>query len=204
MRLRCRGGLCSRSAIFPLKLPWQHAGVSCCVLGAMFSILIILLGETNAMWFWACGTKQRPASHGAALQRVRRFLSDSSNLALPRHFFLKMDCVLLWFCAACKFWAKLMDQSWSKICCDASFCLSSICDLAIWPRCDGDLSLRLVCFLRFETCDASCDGIAAICDAMRGHAKLDLQWMSGFTMDSWIYDGFTLGFWAHKDSPWII
>ena len=42
--------------ILPLKSPRQDEGVSCCVLGAMSSILVIRFGETiigtNAVWFY--------------------------------------------------------------------------------------------------------------------------------------------------------
>ena len=108
----------------------------------------------------------------SCIAKVSEIMSPNSNLALPGHdVFSRMCCVLIYFCANFKFSANLVDEGWSKICCDANFGLSSICDLAIWPRCDGDLSQGLVCFLRFETCDASCDGIAAICDAMRADAK---------------------------------
>ena len=107
----------------------------------------------------------------AALQRFRKSCHLTATSLCQDTFFSRMYCVLLYFYANFKFSANLVDEGWSKICCDASFCLSSICDLAIWPRCDGDLSQGLVCFLRFETCDASCDGITAICDAMRADAN---------------------------------
>ena len=162
-------GLCPGLEILLLKSPRQDEGVSCCVLGAMSSILVIRFGETIIGTI--CDKRSVVLWLAAALQRFRKSCHLTATSLCQDTIFSRMYRVLLYFYETIKFSANLVDEGWSKICCDASFCLSSICDLAIWPRCDGDLSQGLVCFLRFETCDASCDGIAAICDAMRADAK---------------------------------
>ena len=63
MQLRCgcdvtamQRGLCPGLEIFLLKALRQDEGVSCCVLGAMSSILVIRFSETvigkSAVWFY--------------------------------------------------------------------------------------------------------------------------------------------------------
>ena len=162
-----------RGTMFKIGNIPPKASVTACR-GVMLCSWSNVFNPNNSFW-WNNHRHKRSVVLwlAAALQRFRKSCHLTATSLCQDKFFSRMYWKLLCFYANFKFSANLVDGGWSKICRDASFCLSSICDLAIWPRCDGDLSQRLVCFLRFETCDASCDGIAAICDAMRGHAKFN-------------------------------